>query len=68
MQQRAFVTIGGVIFAVVSLAHLVRLILAWQVIIGPYTVPFWISGGGFVFAGALAIWACIMLLSGDGLR
>jgi len=48
--------VAGTIFGVVCLAHLARLLLKLPVIIGGYHLPVWISGGGFIIAGLLALW------------
>ena len=39
MDQKTFTLIAGVIFAVVALLHLLRVYMAWPVIIGGWTVP-----------------------------
>jgi hypothetical protein len=54
-----YVAISALIFALVTVAHLVRLIKRWTVNIGPYEVPMTISWAGFVIAALLAIWGFI---------
>jgi len=48
--------VASVIFGLVSIAHLARLLLHVQVLIGNFTVPMWLSGVGFVVIGLLSFW------------
>jgi len=57
MDQKTFTLIAGVIFAVVALLHLLRVYMAWPVMIGGWTVPMWVSWIGFVVAGGLSYFA-----------
>ena len=50
-----FTRIGSVVFSLVSLGHLVRLICRWQVVVGDWPVPFWVSLAGAVLTGLLAV-------------
>ncbi len=52
--MKPFTRIAIVVFAVVSILHLARLILGWGVLINGVAIPLWLSGIGFVIAGALA--------------
>src|SRR5262249_47692669 len=45
--------VTGVIFAVVALAHLLRIVMGWPVVVGDWAVPMWVSWVGFVVAGGL---------------
>jgi len=45
------------IFAVVALAHLLRIIMRWPIIVGQWTVPPWVSWIGSVVAGGLDCFA-----------
>jgi len=56
-----YVAVSALIFALVAIAHLVRLIKRWTVDIGPYEVPMSISWAGFVVATLLAIWCFTQL-------
>ena len=50
------VTMGAIILlAVVSLAHLVRILFGVQVTVADNVIPMWVSGVAFVVAGGLAI-------------
>jgi hypothetical protein len=54
MSLKTFCTVTSAIFAVVALIHLARIILVWQMTIGGWTVPIWVSWIGFVVASGLA--------------
>jgi hypothetical protein len=54
MKQRAFVLVTSLIFALIALLHALRLIYGWNVTIGDWTVPVWVSAVGFLIAGYLA--------------
>ena len=55
--MQAYIQITGVIFAVVALAHVVRLMLDWPAQVGGWVVPIWISWVAILVAGALCVWA-----------
>jgi hypothetical protein len=55
MNQRAFVLLTSSIFALIALLHALRLIYGWDVTIGEWTVPVWVSAVGFLIAGYLAL-------------
>jgi hypothetical protein len=46
--------VTAALFLVVAIAHLLRVILGWQVVIGGLGIPFWLSWLGVLVAGALA--------------
>lgn len=48
--------ISAIIFAVVALAHLARYLCHFDVVIGHYIVPFWVSPAVFVVLGLLSAW------------
>jgi hypothetical protein len=54
MEQRAFVIVAGVIFALVALIHLIRICLGWPAVIGDWSVPMWVSWIALIVAGGLA--------------
>jgi hypothetical protein len=55
MNQGAFVLVTSSIFALIAVLHALRLIYGWNVTIGEWTVPVWISAVGFLIAGYLAL-------------
>lgn len=46
--------VSGTVFAIVSLAHLGRVLLGWDVTVGTYTIPTWLSLVGVAVAGFLS--------------
>jgi hypothetical protein len=48
--------VATAIFGLVALVHLLRLFFGFQVVLGTWNVPLWVSGAAAVVAGALAIW------------
>lgn len=56
MNQRIPLTVAGIIFAIVTLVHLSRIILKFNLIIASYTVPIWVNGVGFVIGLVLCLW------------
>jgi len=55
MKQGAFVLVTSSILALIALLHALRLIYGWNVTIGEWTVPVWVSAVGFLIAGYLAL-------------
>ena len=55
MKNSALV-VGGIIFSLVALLHLIRLIYQWKIIIAGYVVPISFSVIGFVITIILALW------------
>jgi hypothetical protein len=54
MNQKSFVLLASVIFAVVALAHLLRILMGWPIVIDSWTVPMWLSWIALVVAGGLS--------------
>ena len=55
MKQGAFLLVTSSIFALIALLHAMRLVYGWNVTIGEWTVPVWVSAVGFLIAGYLAL-------------
>jgi Mn2+/Fe2+ NRAMP family transporter len=55
MEAKTFSLVAGVIFAVVALAHLVRIVMDWSVIIGDWSIPMWVSWVALIVAGGLSL-------------
>ena len=49
--------ISGSVFGIVAIGHLLRLINAWLVVLGPWTAPMVASWIGLAIAGCLSIWS-----------
>jgi len=60
-KMSAYAAITALIFAIVALAHIVRIINRWTVQIGPLSVSMSVSWAGFVVAALLAIWGFMQL-------
>jgi hypothetical protein len=58
MQKAALYT-SGVFFAVGAIAHLVRLITGFEIVVGGVVAPVWVSFPGTVVAALLAIWMVV---------
>jgi hypothetical protein len=56
-----YAAVSALIFAVVALAHLVRIIKGWAVQIGSSSVSLSVSWIGFAVAALLAIWGFMQL-------
>jgi hypothetical protein len=57
IDQKTFNAVASAIFAVVALAHLLRIVVGWPVIVGGWAVPMWVSWIGFVVAAGLCYFA-----------
>ena len=51
-----YAAVSALVFAVVAIAHLIRILRGWTVHIGPYSVPMSVSWIGLAIAAVLAIW------------
>lgn len=54
MDKKSYLQVTGAIFALVALAHLIRAVLDWPIVIAGWIVPVWLSWLAFVIAGALS--------------
>ena len=54
--MRAYLIVTRTLFAVIALFHLTRILTHWSAVIGGWDAPLWVSGLGFVVAGALSVW------------
>ncbi len=57
MNDQIYFFISGFIFGCVTLLHFLRLINHWVIVLGPWSVPLWLSWFGLVIAGGLSVWA-----------
>jgi hypothetical protein len=53
MDPKSFSGLAGIIFLLVSLAHLLRAVMNWPVVVANWSVPMWLSWIAFLIAGAL---------------
>ena len=61
--SNAYAAVSALIFAVVAIAHLVRIINRWSVVIGPYNISMNVSWAALVVAGLIAIWGFTLVLA-----
>ena len=54
MSKTSFSVLVGAIFLIVAVAHALRLVFKWEVVIAGWQVPMWLSAVAFVIAGYLA--------------
>ena len=54
MQKNTALKTGGTIFGIVALVHLIRVLAGWQLVIGNWTVPNWVSIVAFLVLGWLS--------------
>lgn len=57
MTKSDYLLVSGTLFALVSIAHLVRLIFQLPVLVEDYAVPMYVSWIGFIVPALLAAWA-----------
>jgi len=56
-----YAAVSALIFAIVALAHVVRIVKRWAVQIGPVSVSMSVSWVGFIVATLIAIWGFMQL-------
>ena len=57
----SYAALSALIFAVVAIAHVLRLINRWSVVIGPYNISMNVSWAALVVSALLAIWGFMQL-------
>ena len=57
--QKAALYASGIFFAVGAAAHLVRLIIGFEIVVGGVAVPVWMSFPGALIAALLAVWMVV---------
>jgi hypothetical protein len=59
--SNSYALISALIFALVAVAHVLRLVNRWTVAIGPYNVSTNVSWAALVISALLAIWGFMQL-------
>ena len=54
MSIKNYTLISGALFAIVALAHVLRLLQGWEIVVAGWTVPMWVSVIGLIVTGLLA--------------
>ena len=57
MEYKDYCVLSGVLFALVALAHLLRILYGMTVQIDELEIPMFVSWIGLVVPGTLAVWA-----------
>lgn len=57
MKDRTFFLLTGFIFGAVALTHLLRVLFAWPLVIGSWSVPMWVSWLATIVAAVLCLGA-----------
>lgn len=57
-RSRPFTWIAAVIFALMALAHILRLFTHFQIVVGSHTIPQWVSIVGVVITAGLSWMLC----------
>lgn len=60
MNKSSYIQITGTIFAVLAIAHVLRLLYGWEAVIAGFAVPMWLSIIAILVAGYLAYTAWSM--------
>ena len=59
--SNSYAAVSALIFAVVAIAHLMRIINRWSVVIGPYNISVNVSWVALVVSALIAIWGFMQL-------
>jgi hypothetical protein len=59
--SQSYAAVSALIFALVAVAHVLRLVNRWTVAVGPYNVSMNVSRAGFVVAALIAIWGFMQM-------
>jgi hypothetical protein len=59
--SNSYAIVSALIFAVVAIAHVMRLVNGWSVQIGPYNVSMNVSWAALVVSALIAIWGFMQL-------
>lgn len=57
MASQQYCLLSGILFSLVSIAHLLRILLGLSIVVDDYAVPVYISWIAFIVPAALALWA-----------
>ena len=59
--SNSYAVVSALIFAVMAIAHVMRLVNQWTVQIGPYNVSMNVSWAAVVVSALIAIWGFMQL-------
>lgn len=55
MKNRSYLVTSGSLFGVVALLHLLRVVNGWPVVVGPWSIPMWVSWLGTIVPAVLSV-------------
>ena len=58
--SNAYLYISGTVFGIVAIIHLLRVVLGWDFVLGPWSLPMLFSILGTIGPGLLSAWAFIL--------
>lgn len=61
--MRSYVLLSSIVFGILTAVQLVRLVLAWPIVIAGASVPVWASAIAALVAGSLAVSGIRLLLA-----
>ncbi|MES2047807.1 MAG: hypothetical protein V4447_05365 [Pseudomonadota bacterium] len=53
--MKPFTTIAVALFTLIAVAHLLRLLFSWEIVVAGFVIPVWWSVLGFAIAACLAL-------------
>ncbi len=53
--MKPFTTIAAILLALVAVAHILRMILGWEITLNGMIVPSWVSLPGFIVPALLSV-------------
>ena len=53
--MKPFTNIAVIIFTLMAIAHVLRLVFGWEVVVVGFVIPVWWSALGLIVAGGLAL-------------
>lgn len=57
MNSKNYCLVSGILFAIVAVAHLMRIVNGWNVLVDDYAVPMFVSWVALIVPCVLALWA-----------
>ena len=60
MSHKMYFLVCGAIFFVFATAHLMRLIMGWEIAIAGWVAPHWVSVPGLIIPGILSAWGFVL--------
>ena len=55
MKEKKFILVASIFFALLAVAHLLRMVYGWEAVVASQEIPLWASGIGIVITGIFAL-------------